>query len=63
MACPLCKKDTVFKFRPFCSARCADADLARWFRGDYFIQASQGDENENNSEILHFDVDMGKNKV
>lgn len=35
--CPLCRKPTVPEFRPFCSKRCADIDLARWFRGDYRI--------------------------
>jgi endogenous inhibitor of DNA gyrase (YacG/DUF329 family) len=25
------------KYRPFCSARCADADLGRWFSGAYAV--------------------------
>ena len=25
--------------RPFCSARCAEVDLGRWFRGQYAIPA------------------------
>ncbi len=37
MACPTCGKPTVTEFRPFCSKRCADLDLARWFRGDYVV--------------------------
>ncbi len=45
-ACPLCKKPTVFDFRPFCSKRCADLDLARWFRGDYRIEACEEDKEE-----------------
>ncbi len=36
--CPTCKKPSVFEFRPFCSKRCADVDLARWFKGDYRIE-------------------------
>lgn len=36
--CPICKKPSVFKFRPFCSKRCAEVDLARWLRGDYFVE-------------------------
>lgn len=35
--CPLCGKPRDARFRPFCSKRCADVDLARWFRGDYAI--------------------------
>jgi endogenous inhibitor of DNA gyrase (YacG/DUF329 family) len=33
--CPVCGKPTVPRFRPFCSARCADVDLGRWFTGAY----------------------------
>lgn len=35
MTCPVCRKETDREFRPFCSRRCADLDLARWLRGDY----------------------------
>lgn len=35
--CPICQKPTVAEYRPFCSKRCADVDLARWLRGDYVI--------------------------
>ena len=37
MACPICAKDSVPAYRPFCSKRCADVDLARWLRGEYVI--------------------------
>ncbi len=36
-ACPVCGRPPVEAFRPFCSKRCADVDLARWLRGDYRI--------------------------
>ncbi|MCF8474414.1 MAG: DNA gyrase inhibitor YacG [Emcibacter sp.] len=36
--CPICKKHPAEpKFHPFCSARCADVDLGRWFKGSYAI--------------------------
>jgi len=35
--CPVCRKPAVRKCRPFCSRRCADADLGRWFSGAYAI--------------------------
>jgi endogenous inhibitor of DNA gyrase (YacG/DUF329 family) len=35
--CPICGRPREAKFRPFCSKRCADLDLARWFRGSYAI--------------------------
>lgn len=37
MACPVCGKEADPKYRPFCSRRCADVDLAKWLRGDYAI--------------------------
>jgi len=37
MSCPICKKPPDPTYRPFCSRRCADVDLARWFREDYTI--------------------------
>ncbi|MFO7759376.1 MAG: DNA gyrase inhibitor YacG [Roseovarius sp.] len=37
MTCPICRKPTVFRYRPFCSKRCADIDLGKWFSGDYAV--------------------------
>ena len=39
MKCPICGKPQDLKFRPFCSKKCADVDLARWFREDYKLPA------------------------
>jgi endogenous inhibitor of DNA gyrase (YacG/DUF329 family) len=39
MACPICKKPTLANVRPFCSKRCADIDLGKWFSGSYAIPA------------------------
>ena len=35
--CPICKRPADPAFRPFCSKRCADVDLQRWFTGRYAI--------------------------
>jgi len=35
--CPCCGKASQMKFRPFCSGRCKDVDLARWLNGAYAI--------------------------
>ncbi len=35
--CPTCGKPRVAEFVPFCSKRCADADLGRWFDESYSI--------------------------
>jgi len=39
--CPICKKTSVFEYRPFCSKRCADIDFAHWMRGDYRIEGEE----------------------
>ena len=39
--CPICKKPSLFEFRPFCSKRCADVDLAHWLRGAYHIEGAE----------------------
>ena len=37
--CPTCGAPSMKKTRPFCSKRCADIDLGRWFQGAYAIPA------------------------
>ena len=37
MPCPICSRDASLAYRPFCSRRCADVDLARWLTGSYAI--------------------------
>ena len=43
MTCPICRKETDPKYRPFCSKRCADIDLGRWLTGGYAIPAEEED--------------------
>jgi endogenous inhibitor of DNA gyrase (YacG/DUF329 family) len=31
------------EFRPFCSRRCSDVDLQRWFSGSYAIPVVEAD--------------------
>ncbi|MDO6591648.1 DNA gyrase inhibitor YacG [Loktanella sp. D2R18] len=47
MPCPICKKPTETAFRPFCSKRCADIDLGKWFSGSYAIPAAASEDDEN----------------
>jgi len=35
--CPICGKPQDVGFRPFCSKRCADIDLGRWFNERYVV--------------------------
>lgn len=44
--CPICGKDAVDAYRPFCSKRCADIDLAKWFTGSYAISGREEDEGD-----------------
>jgi endogenous inhibitor of DNA gyrase (YacG/DUF329 family) len=55
-ACPICGKPAVEKYRPFCSARCADVDLNRWLTGSYVIPA-RDDEPEADKSIPDADED------
>jgi len=46
MSCPVCKKDSDPRYRPFCSRRCADVDLGRWLNGAYAIPAEEPEAQE-----------------
>lgn len=46
LVCPICGKPAAPAFRPFCSARCADIDLGRWFREDYRVPAPPAEKDE-----------------
>jgi hypothetical protein len=39
--CPICGKPFDPGFRPFCSKRCANVDLQRWFTGAYRIPGGE----------------------
>ena len=49
-ACPLCRKPVDPAYRPFCSKRCADIDLARWLNGSYVVPGEDADEPAENPE-------------
>lgn len=42
--CPRCGAPAEAVFRPFCSRRCKDVDLARWLSGAYAIPAVETDD-------------------
>ncbi len=52
MTCPVCSKETVHRFRPFCSKRCADVDLGKWLRGDYALPSRDPEDAERAAEEL-----------
>ena len=51
--CPICDKPPVAGFRPFCSRRCADVDLAHWLRGDYRVAGEPVDPEARDSDGFH----------
>ncbi|WP_336985997.1 DNA gyrase inhibitor YacG [Altererythrobacter aquiaggeris] len=36
-SCPICKKVRTREHSPFCSQRCRDRDLAKWFGDGYAV--------------------------
>ena len=44
--CAICGKPVDPRHKPFCSARCKDVDLNRWFSGAYTIPGAQAPEDE-----------------
>ncbi len=57
--CPICDKQADAPFVPFCSKRCADVDLNRWFKGAYAVPVvehddlPEGDEGDGDEPPLH----------
>ncbi|RKF14786.1 DNA gyrase inhibitor YacG [Roseovarius spongiae] len=50
MTCPICKRPTVARFRPFCSGRCADVDLGKWLGGEYAVPSRDPEDMEEAAE-------------
>lgn len=44
--CSICGHPAVDEFKPFCSVRCANVDLARWLGGVYAIPGGVIDDDE-----------------
>ena len=39
--CPQCGKPVVVEYRPFCSARCKQLDLGKWFNESYVVPGDE----------------------
>ena len=52
MSCPICGKETVQAYRPFCSKRCADVDLGKWLGGEYSLPSEDPEEAQEALEAL-----------
>lgn len=52
MNCPMCGKPVLKDTRPFCSKRCADLDLAKWFNGGYAVASNDPDDFDDLEQAL-----------
>lgn len=52
MACPICSKPLNPTYRPFCSRRCADVDLARWLNGSYAVPSDDPEDAEDAAQEI-----------
>ena len=51
--CPICHKPAApGRLRPFCSVRCADIDMGRWFTGAYAVPAVEADDDSQDDAAL-----------
>lgn len=58
MSCPMCDGPVDGKYRPFCSRRCADLDLAKWLNGSYAVPSDAPEDVEAAIEAV-LDADEG----
>jgi len=50
--CPICRKaEPKAPYAPFCSKRCADVDLQRWFSGAYAVPAVEQDKPDEGADM------------
>ncbi len=42
--CPICHKPSDVHCKPFCSPRCREVDLGKWFSGSYSVPAVELDD-------------------
>ena len=48
--CPVCHRASLKEFKPFCSKRCADEDLGKWFAGGYAVPGERVGANDDEEE-------------
>jgi hypothetical protein len=48
--CAMCGRPVEAEFKPFCSKRCADADLAKWLGGDYKVPTNEQPDDVNGDD-------------
>ncbi|MCF3945071.1 MULTISPECIES: DNA gyrase inhibitor YacG [Acidiphilium] len=48
--CPICHKPATREHKPFCSRRCREVDLGRWFGEDYRLPTAEIPTDDSGSE-------------
>lgn len=57
--CPICSKPTLPEHKPFCSDRCRQVDLNRWFTGSYAIPVPDSQISEEDIDALERAIHNG----
>lgn len=60
MSCPICGEETARAYRPFCSRRCADLDLAKWLNGAYAVPSRDPEDIEKALEETERSLSSGE---
>ena len=55
--CPICKRPRTEELTPFCSSRCKDRDLAKWFGDGYALPGRPAAPEEIAGEIIREERD------
>ena len=59
--CPICNRPALEpRYAPFCSKRCADVDLQRWFAGVYAVPVVEREEENPAGEEGGSDTGQGR---
>ena len=63
MPCPICKRDADKSYKPFCSKRCADIDLAKWLGGDYASASTDPDDVDQIVDALEIEAERAAKNI
>ena len=63
MPCPICKRDADKSYKPFCSKRCANIDLAKWLGGDYAIASTDPDDVDQIVDALEIEAERAAKNI
>ncbi len=62
MSCPICERASDPTYKPFCSKRCADVDLAKWMNGSYALASHDPDHTDELIDAMEQALDGSQNE-